>query len=212
MRERGVALSRGLGVSGRGVTDHVGIPVLVLDADVVQLDVEEPGVAGTLVSSTVRPAREWRRRPHWSTDLSCPVMARSFLSSTVSSWSWSVLRTEKMSCGGDERRHGSVNPGVIQKALVMSLTVLYAPWRRVHERLVESNAIKSRRRSAAAARRGNKGGARRGLSGRFVECSYARSKRKSGSGASERASQSEAHGPGEVIESRLLHSIPTHLS
>lgn len=129
----------------------MGIPVLVLDADVVQLDVEEPGVAGTLVSSTVRPAREWRRRPHWSTDLSCPVMARSFLSSTVSSWSWSVLRTEKMSCGGDERRHGSVNPGVIQKALVMSLTVLYAPWRRIHERLVESNAIKSRRRSPAAA-------------------------------------------------------------
>ena len=33
----------------------------------------------------------------WSTDLSVPLMWRSFLSSTVTSWSVSVLKTEKMS-------------------------------------------------------------------------------------------------------------------
>lgn len=34
---------------------------------------------------------------HWSTDLSVPVIDRSFLSSTVTRWSVSVLKTEKMS-------------------------------------------------------------------------------------------------------------------
>jgi hypothetical protein len=39
-----------------------------------------------------------KRGTHWSTDLSVPVIARSFLSSTVTRWSVSVLKTEKMSC------------------------------------------------------------------------------------------------------------------
>lgn len=34
---------------------------------------------------------------NWSTDLRTPVMERSFLSSTVTRWSVSVLNTEKMS-------------------------------------------------------------------------------------------------------------------
>jgi hypothetical protein len=33
-------------------------------------------------------------------------MAMSFLSSTVSSWSWRVLRTEKMSCRGRREEGG----------------------------------------------------------------------------------------------------------
>lgn len=35
---------------------------------------------------------------NWSTDLRVPTIDRSFLSSTVTSWSVSVLNTEKMSC------------------------------------------------------------------------------------------------------------------
>jgi hypothetical protein len=39
------------------------------------------------VSTSGQPVSGAVDRAHWSTDLSCPVMARSFLSSTVSSWS-----------------------------------------------------------------------------------------------------------------------------
>ena len=34
---------------------------------------------------------------HWSTDFKTPVIERSFLSSTVTVWSVSVLKSEKMS-------------------------------------------------------------------------------------------------------------------
>lgn len=62
---------------------------------------------------------------HWSTDLSWPVMARSFLSSTVSSWSWSVLRTEKISCACGPPRGCQLD-----QTLVCHMPGLYdAPWR-----------------------------------------------------------------------------------
>lgn len=44
---------------------------------------------------------------HWSTDLSTPVIDKSFFSSTVTSWSVNVLNTENINC-----RYNLISPSV----------------------------------------------------------------------------------------------------
>lgn len=54
------------------------------------------------------------RKTHWSTDLSTPVMERSFLSSTVTLWSVSVLKTEKISYDTDRSHLLTYNPDALK--------------------------------------------------------------------------------------------------
>jgi hypothetical protein len=74
-------------------TDHVGVPLLILNLDIIQTNVEES-------KERVFRNDHARRRPtetDWSTDLRTPVIIKSFFSSTMTVWSVSVLNTEKIS-------------------------------------------------------------------------------------------------------------------
>ena len=77
---------------GGPATYHVRVSRLIEHLDIVETDVQEP-----LLGSDLGLRRARVTPTHWSTDLSVPVMERSFLSSTVTLWSVSVLKSEKMS-------------------------------------------------------------------------------------------------------------------
>ena len=81
---------------------HVGVHGLIRYLDIVKSNIQEP-VPEFLWLAIWKFVQEWggyakHCGTHWSTDLSTPVISRSFLSSTITVWSVRVLKTEKINC------------------------------------------------------------------------------------------------------------------